>query len=360
MTRMISRWWCAALAVTLVGCESQYKVQQPDLWKQTQAEVALQRADEQVSAGRFAEARASLASYATPANHNIRLARARIDLEEGRYAAAADRLERVPDAERTAAHHEALGVAHQGQGAWPAAVESFGRAYSADPTAERLVAWVDSLVLAGDANRARDVLERERSRFPGSATIARAAARLATCESRPADAVRELRAALLHDPNDAHLRERLAEALVAVGKHGDAADAWKTLMEMAKTSEKRDRYRMKYARCLLLDGDHTNALEHFRVATHLAPDDLNAWIGLATAALAGGHVPEGVAAARRALEIDPRSDAATLALACGHARRAEYRQAADILQRANLTEVDDARVREILARWNVSGDEKID
>lgn len=353
MTRRLPVVCCAPLAFTLLGCAaSTPRQEEAHLWDNTREQVALQQAEEQIAGGHFDRARTMLAVHADSVEQRTCLTLARIDLEQGRYDAAARQLARVPATERTAAaYHEMTAVAQEGLGCWDQAADAYAQAYQLEPTGERLVAWLDTLVLAGSAAQAREILDRERARFPGQPAIGSLAARLFLHLGDHDAAIRELSTALLHDPQDTGLRRQLADARMHAGQYAEAAAAWRELAAAATESEQRRVWRLRWAACALAAGDGTEAARAYRLVTLTDPDCAAAHVGLATAALADGRPGEAVQAAGRALEVDPDNGAARLALACGYARLAQPARAAEILGQASPADVPTAQVRKLLARW---------
>ncbi|MGD8451492.1 MAG: tetratricopeptide repeat protein [Phycisphaerae bacterium] len=345
---------CGLLAALLAGCASSTpKHRETRLWDDTRARVALQQADEQINAGHFDRARSLLAAQTEAGEQRTSLKLARIDLEEGRYAAALRQLECVPDAERNSAgFHELTAVAQEGLGSWPEASAAYARAYRLEPTAQRLVAWLDTLVLAGAETQAVETLERERIRFPGEPAVESLAARLFLHVGEHDAAIRELSTALLHDPDDVGLRQQLAEARMRAGQYTDAAVAWRDLAADATEPEQRRTMRLRWAACALAAGDTVAAAKAYRLVTLTDPDCAAAHVGLATAALADGRPAEAVQAAQRALEISPDNGTARLALAAGYARLAQPARAAEVLGEASPAALPPGVVRELRARWS--------
>lgn len=337
----------------LVGCAApNSQVAERGLWDQTRVQVALQLADEHAKGGRFEQARALLVAHAASDDVQLQLALVQIDLEEGRYAAALDRLAAIPVERRaTARYYEAHAVACEGLGRWNEAADTYERAYRCEPDPARLIARLDTLVLADRAAEARQCLEGERARFPGQPAVQAAAARLYSHLGDCDAAIDELEAALLHDPQSCALRHQLAGAYMAAGRYADSIPIWRELVTAARDSQQRRGCRAQLAACLLGAGEYDEAVQLGRVMTLTDPDDTAAYVAWATAALAAGRPAEAVEAAQHALRLDPANADARLALGCAYARWGQYGQARQVLATSPPAVAADTLVRELLLRW---------
>ncbi|MBN2447515.1 MAG: tetratricopeptide repeat protein [Phycisphaerae bacterium] len=344
------------LLVVAAGCDSPGPHDTDTrLLSQTRVQVALQLAEAQINEGKFDRARTTLAAHPASDDPRVQLALARIDVEEGCYAPAAARIEALPATTRAMPEYdETMAVAYEGLGRWSDAAEAYERVYRSQPSAARLVAWLDTLVAADRADDARAALERERTRFPGETCVQAAAARLYVHLGDADAAVRELRSASLQEPAPAGLRRQLAEALTLAQEYAAAAEQWQALATDAGNATDRRFYRQQQADCYLATGDYVSATDVYRVMTLTDPGELSAFIGLSTAATAAGNPSEGIAAAERALRISPRSADARLALAYAYAQQDNYTKAVQVMEAAPGGIITDASVREIVARWRSS------
>jgi tetratricopeptide (TPR) repeat protein len=333
-------------------------------WDRTRMEVALQLADEHIATGKLGRARALLADFSPGTESGqydndgwrLQLARARIDVEDGNYADALQRLEMdgmdvSPLRARSAQFHHLRGVAYEGLGRRTEAVNAYQHAYAREPTAERLVAWMDMLVLDGQAQEAGRILQRERRAFPGNVGLHAAAARLYTRLGDAQAAADELRAALLLEPESAGLRQDLARACMAGGDYSAAISAWRELAASTRDEEKRQRFRQRLASCLLAAGQYAEAARTYRTMVSVRSDDVEAQAGLALATLADGRPAEALQAARRALRLDPEHVEARLIAALSHARLGQSGKAVEALSQLPDAERDQPLVREMHARW---------
>ena len=356
-------WAGGLLVVVLFGCAASdsHAPETNTLWDQTRMQVALQFADEHIAAGKFDRARAMLAAYEDSDHGRLQITLAHIDLEEGQYAAADQRLEGIPVEQRDSlAYYEATAVACEGLGRWREAALAYERAYQCEPTAARLVAWLDALVLDGRGAEACETLKVERVRFPGQPAIQNLAARLYAHLGDTDASIRELTSTLLQDPQSVVLRRQLANAYMAAGRHAEAIPLWRDLAASVQNVRERHSFDEKLAICLLAEGNYAEAARVYRVMTLIRADDLSAYVGLASATLATGNPAEAVAAAQQAVQLNPRHTDARLALACGYAALAQYGKATEVLSDLPTGTDADALVRKLMARWQSKLTHRVD
>jgi len=304
----------ALLMLVLSACETPRPLRKPAaMWDQTRLSAMLQLADEQINAGKFDQARQTLATFHESTDPRLAVALARVDVEEGRYEAALNRLDGVlPEARSGSTYDRLRGVALEGLGRWADAAVAYEAAYRAEPVIELLLAWLDALVLDGRLDAARETLEAERGRFPGQPILQVLSARLCQRAGSLDAAVHELTAAELAEPDSTEIRRRLAETYTAAGQYAAALPLWRALV-LAQ------------------------------------PDDDGAHLGLATACLGAGEPAEALEAALHVLGRHHDHVDARLLAAVSYRRLGQPAQAADLL--SDLRGDDDtARLaRELLA-----------
>lgn len=131
-----------------------------------------------------------------------------------------------------------------------------------------------------------------------------------------------------HDPDAALARARALhsyEAVLSPHAHGYSAAS------IAPELSRRERY--------------VESLVYAEQAVRERPWHVGAHVGLAGVLVALGREDEGAAAARRALELDPRDNRALALLATYHARRGEGARAIDYFEQSLAVRPEDARVR---------------
>ncbi len=301
----------------LAGCATTDPAAKKTDWNQTRLQVALQLAEEETRNGNFERARSLLAAHEVEDDELLQLMLARIDLEQGQYHDAAQRLENLPPTQRQSlSYYDTRGVAYEGLGRWADAATSYEWAYTNRPNAARLVAWVDTLVLAGESAQACEVLESERTNFPGDLNVQAAAVRLYEHLNEPTAMIGELEPVVLAGDGTREERHELAAAYLQAGRHGDALPLWRALSETETDGARRDAFRSNWATCLLATGAYEEAADLYRAMTVAKPDKAGAFLGLATAALLAEQPEAALTAARRAVALTPGNADAQLALAC--------------------------------------------
>ena len=267
---------------TLCGCNSPTPARPTvQLWTQTRTGAALQLADEHVNDGRFDRARALLVAHQDAGDCRMQMMLVRIDLEQGKYAAAASRLETIGEqCGDSVEYADARGLALEGLGHWSGAAAAYEQAYLKEVNASRLVAWLEALASSDQVERACAVLKTERWRFPGEIMLHETAARLLLHAGEPDEAVNELATALLADPDNPWLRQRLAEAHMAAGQYPKAIPIWNALIDQSDNATERRQKRLQLAECQVQAGEYHDAAHTYRVLSLTDNDDVAALVGI--------------------------------------------------------------------------------
>jgi tetratricopeptide (TPR) repeat protein len=126
-----------------------------------------------------------------------------------------------------------------------------------------------------------------------------------TEEGRLADALLEYQSALDLDPRNAELHQRLGDLLVRQRLYQQAVSFYREAFQL---DPQRIDAAMSEARLLAFE-DRKRARELIELALERAPDEPNVHQQRAYVALARGDLPEALAAAQRAVELDPESSA---------------------------------------------------
>jgi tetratricopeptide (TPR) repeat protein len=189
-------------------------------------------------------------------------------------------------------------------------------------------------------------------------------------EGRLADAVIEYQSALDLEPRNAELYQRLGDLMVRQRGHKQAVSFYREAFQL---DPERIDAAMSEARLLAVE-DPKRARELIELGLQRAPDRPNVQQQRAFVALARGDLPEALAAAQRAVELDPESGARWSQLGKVHQARilkhqlegkpvpAELFQAAlDAFARADALAQGDARAQaesaRVLAAWPGRGEE---
>jgi tetratricopeptide (TPR) repeat protein len=346
----------ASLAVGLgiaAGCNTPGNPKlAPTSWDHTRLKAALQVADEQIATGKFERARRTLAAFRELPDPRLQLTQARMDVEQGRYAAALHRLEKARQSSgETPSYHHLRGVALEGLGRWAAAGAAYEAAYRLQPSADLLIGWVDALVLDERPQAALDVLQRERRHFPGDPSVHTLAGRLHKWLGDLEAAIGELRTAALAQPDSREIRLRLAETYMAANHHTEASGIWQALVDESTDAQERHRLRHRLARSLMSAGRFDEARGVYRTLALTEPDDEAARLGLAAMCCATGESAEGLEAALDVLQDDPDNVDARLIAALSYRRLGQPTAALELLSEVPTESDADGLVRELLARW---------
>lgn len=383
LVRWLSRAAICAATAGLAGCQTPNAAKpRGDQLKQTRLEAALQLAEQHVAAGEFERARRVLAPFEASADPGVCVALARVDLEEGRYEAALQRVERVASVHvaspgaagaRLAADAQTAGpsgaadarfadrdaaaiggvraLACAGLGRWSEAGAAAESAYRAAPDGDLLALWSEALVQQGRTDEALRTLEQERHRFAGDRALAQLAARLLAAKGDFGGVQREASG----HAGDAALRQLLAEALTDAGRFGDALPHWQRLLADAESPSSSERgvtrrvavLQRKVADCALRAMRYVDAAIAYRACIAAEPGDPAARLGLSAALLGSGAPQEALSVCEAVTARWPTyQDARLIAAACRHA----LGQSSEVLRLLEATAADDEIARALRAR----------
>jgi tetratricopeptide (TPR) repeat protein len=344
---------CSSVLLALSGCTtSRDTTARPTRWDETRLCANLQLANEHIALGKFERAREVLAPFEGFPDSRLRLTEAQMDVEEGQYAAALQRLCGVAASGDTGAtYHRLRGVAFEGLGHWGWAAAEYEQAYELEPTAQLLTAWVDTLVLEGQMMTARSVLERERYRFPGQAAVHLLAARLSERIGDNQTAIDELTTAALAEPKSIDIRRRLAELYTKTGHYDEAIVSWQRLVAESRDADERDRLRRRLAWCLVSADRFDEARGILQALVVTRPDDLTTQLRLSAACLMAGEPAEALAAALKVLRAERNNADARLLAALSYRRLGQPAQAAELLSDIQPDQDVEELVRQLRARW---------
>mgnify|MGYP001584674970 FL=1 len=180
-------------------------------------------------------------------------------------------------------------------------------------------------------------------------------------------AIKLLSDAVRFAPDDVNAQIALGVALQRAGNLAEATD----LFQRAVALDPKNMWAHRnLGGCLLLKGDKETALRHLKTATELAPDDVQAWWGLAEASVQLHQLAEADRAYRQVVSLDEYSELAE------RAREALSRLAQESFRQAGAERMDavmyclsaletfasltDAQVREITLEIMLLGRSGID
>ncbi len=163
------------------------------------------------------------------------------------------------------------------------AAESYHRAYEIDGSKlPYLLAAAECEVGLGRLDTARMLIEPKASYFENHAAIHQLLGQIAMIQGDPHTAVNSFRKAQLLVPTDRIVAEELCRAQLATGDVAGALESVRRL-QIGGGETNRDLLRLE-ARCLSELGRHAEARAVFVEVTRLFPEDVSAWIDLASEA----------------------------------------------------------------------------
>jgi Flp pilus assembly protein TadD len=138
--------------------------------------------------------------------------------------------------------------------------------------------------------------------------------------------------------------------LASIGASGDAREALRACLALDESTLGP---RIVLSRVCGEDGDRSEAIEHALHATRRGPDDASAWLELARAHFDDHHLADTIAAAERAVALDPRHVTARITLAGSLAWNGDALRAWQLCASQVPDEVFDA-LRSVMS-WRCTG-----
>lgn len=357
----------AAVIFGLCGCgvfnpEDSQRVEAYKRWHSARAHMAVGVGNEHLRTGELEKARAKAVEALTLDAEYVpgHLLLARVQLEAGEYAEAAEQLKRVEAlASQNAQIPYLMGVAMENRGDYAAALECYQKARALDGVNDSYVqAMAECLVAMGRQRQALDLLEdRANKSNPGVELIA-LAGEVATMLDEHARAADYYQRCLDLSPGSLSLRESLTRAQFLAGQHGEA-------LENLRRLEAHPNYRQKAAWVYAMMGDAQLTLNRaaearasYQTAAELQPANAARWAALAKAALALSDDALATQSAKRALNVADDCAEASLVLGYVLARQKQWKQAVEVLAPAARRHEQDAAVVCLLGRCHAALGEK--
>ena len=346
----------AMLAAAAGGCglKNKQKLAAHQRWCETRARVIASVGAEHLKVGDLdkaadsAKQALSLAPSCVPA----RVLLAKVLLEKGRYAAAAEALRGCQsDAPENPEVPYLLGVAHEKRKQYAEALRQYQKACALDPSNDAyVIASAEVLVAQGKAALALELLESRLERIDGGVPMLLLAGELAMMVGQPVKAAGLYRRCLDAEPQQPAAREGYAKALFFAGRHQRALEALRELAAQGDYKEKVSWVYIMMGDCYLASRRVAEARGAYEVAVRIDPGDAEIWLCLAKAALAGGDPSAAAKAARRALALKGDSLDANLLLACALLAQDRPEEASKLLLRAAQADPRNATVLCMLGR----------
>ena len=325
----------AALALSVMGCapmNSEVSPKTSPRWAAAQLDVHLRLSHQHLTAGDLERARAALAAYEHSGQNRVQIALTRLDVEQGDYTAALERLNFVSGPEAvSAAFFHLRGVAYEGLNQSALAAAAFAQSYAIAPELATLVAWIDGLVMAGRDDEAEATLTAERSRFPGESELTLLAARIHARNGDYPAVIRELRSGLQAGLQTDETHRRLAEAYAATGRYREAAQIWQSLTDQTIDPDERHEMESRLAEWYVSAGDSKAARRVYSSLAARRPRDVAAQFGLAVASLSHGDAAGALRAALACGALDPEAAGPRLVAAMSYRRLNDRVRAIQVL-----------------------------
>lgn len=343
--------------VVACGCEqasfNTQKGEAQQRWFETRSKVLYRLAEDRFKAGQLDAANQSVrqALALEPASLEANILLAKIDIERGQYAVAAEELTKLAEARPESSEAAyLLGVAQEKSRKLPEALASYRRAHSLDETNLAAVKAAGEVLFAmGEVRQAQNYIESFLPKAGEDAGMYELAGRLAMMGHEYDKAVESFQRARDVDSRNIRYMESLARALFAAGRYGEAAENLADVIahETIKTSA--------WAHLMLGDaqmaqGKPHQAFEAYFTATERAPEDPGVWVCLANSALATHDSPRAILAARKALKLEPAHVEAAIVLGYALLQDNQPAEALKTLSRAADAHGDNLMIQCLLGR----------
>lgn len=338
----------SALILPLVsGC--QFPMQDNDNaervahWNQMRAAVRLKVAEDQLAAGRLADAAAELAEAVEidPDNAHAALMSARLSLARGELEAAMKWLDKAePELRRDPDFLLLRGMVMTARGETDLAVDDYADAFAADPSDDELaLAYARALLTAGRLDEARAFLVENESRLASHTDYYLLLGDVYVALDTPEAAVNAFTTAERFGELPDHTREIYAALLLQMKRYREAIHMFE---QLEKTDEEPSRaVTIGMARALLGVKRPDEARQKLALLLRKSEDDAEVWKLLAQATAASGEFRPAVLAAERATELATDDVESYQLLATIAGRDGQWDVAQNAIRRASALSPDD-------------------
>jgi len=359
----MKRWIAAAIVLGAAsGCDQgtfpEKKVEAQKRWFNTRARVLCRIAENRLSNGRL-DAAAEAASQAVtlqPDYRDPKILLARVDIQQGRHAAAIERLKAIQKDEPPSSELAYLfGVAYEKSRKLDDALAEYRRAYALDESnLPAIKAAAEVLVAMGEVRRAQIHVDSYLPKAGEDPGMYELAGRLAMMCGEHDRAVTHYQRARDLDPDNLRYMEAVARAQHSAGQHAEVADTLEELLHR-KDYSAGAWVHMMLGDSYLARGEPHRAFEAYFTASERAPQEPAVWSALARSALAMNDMSRAILAARRALRLEAGQLDATLLLGYALLREKQVDQAIQILTQATGRHPRSPMLRCLLGRAHAAG-----
>lgn len=328
-------------------------------WNDVRARLKAQLAADSLAKGRLdaAERHVAEAIGLSPDDPSAHVLRAKILLERGQTAAAAEALDRAVERGGDDAQIDYLyGLIAQRYGHFDVALAWYQRAFERDPhQAHYVVAMAEMLVAADRASEALELVRARWTDFEDNVAIRALAGDIYIMLGRYEEAAQAYRVAVQASPNDPHLAVRLGTCLARSGSHLEAREVLSAAVE--KMDPVPGSVLIELGRCHLAMNELIEARAAFRGATEINPDQPRGWSWLARTAIEADDLLTARRAAAQAARLAPDSTEYAMLLGYVCWRQQDHSQAIRALEGVVRRAPDEALAWRLLARAReASGD----
>lgn len=311
------------------------KMRAEQRWNEVRGQVKYQLAEQQFSRGLFEDAAANvgeaLALDPTRPESFAMLAKCYLEMNKPASAQQTIDLARQLDLESAELHYM-QGVLLEQRDRPDEAIQEFAKAQSLDRTKiDYLIALVENLVVQGQIEKARLVIQQEAARVDDDGSIAVLSAYIALLTDQLEEAAAHLRSAMVHGSKSALVQLELGRILVRMHRYREALPLLQPLLERFDETELEGVLRRAAATCYMNQDESGKAKHVLLDYARRNENDAAAQLLLAKAAIAEGDTMTALAAVSRAEKTAAHHPEVRFVRAVLHWKRGESDAAATLL-----------------------------
>lgn len=322
-------------------------------WRDSRVGMLLTIAEENHTYGQLEDARKRLLEILSidAENTPARLLLARISLELNDPKNALEYLEelRMQNGESGELCY-LLGVANEGLGKYPAALEEFHRSFELYPNSlDAVEAAAESLVAMGRVREAQEYLEAHMDKAPNDAGTFELAGRLAMILREYPKAAGYFHRAGDFDGKNQRYPEMLARAEFLAGQMSRAVAVLEEILS-EKNYHSPVWVHLMLGDCHIAMGNGEKAENAYKSAAKICPEKPEIWANVAKAALIQQQFNRAVRFAEKALTLDSDNSNAAIVLGYTLIRQKQFAKAIEVLEPACRRNPKDTTLRCLLGQ----------
>ena len=327
------------LAVLLPACQlnphAVDKQHAEQRWNEVRGRVKYQLAEQQFSRGLFEDATANVSEALSldPTRPESFAMLAKCHLEMNKPASAQQSIDMARQLDLESAElHYMQGVLFEQRERPDEAIKEYAQAQSLDPTKiDYLIALVENLVVQGQIEKARRVIQQEAAQVDDDGSIAVLSAYIALLTDQTEEAAAHLRNAMAHGAKSDLVQLELSRVLVRMHRYREALPLLQPLLERFDETELDGVLRRATATCYMNEDEPGEAKRVLLDYSRRHPNDAAAQLLLAKAAIADGDTMTALAAVTRAEKKSAHHSEVRFVRAVLHWKRGESDAAATLL-----------------------------